>query len=572
MNFANRILLKLFLSPKKLYSSNGINTMQLESILTAKLLMDDRRPPSLMQGRNRKKVKKEISKATLSTMFVSAVMGSLFLFSFALNTTIVAQLTFYFSYFIFMLSATLISDFTSVLIDVRDNYIILPKPVNDRTMLMARLLHIFIHICKLILPMLLPGLIYMSVRYGVAGFLLLFVLGIFTVIFSIFLVNAVYLFILRISKPEKFKNIISYIQIVFAIVLYASFQLLPRLIGNIENFDFHFTNSSWMILLPPYWFGAAWSVLYNLNGTALEYSAAACALVLPFLSLWIVIRFLAPSFNRKLSLISNTGDTTPAVAVADKTVKKKKTFSTVLANLFTRNNSERMGFLFTWYMMSRSRDFKMKVYPTIGYFLVYIVVLIINSRSLSLHDIEQQTAAGKVVIISALYFSSLLLTMAIAQLAYSDKYKSAWIFFVTPVTNPGNIINGSVKAAIAKFFLPTVLVLAIAGISLTGVTFIPNLLLAMVNQLFICYFIVYVGNKDLPFSKTQSLQVKTGNFMRNLFRMIIPFSIAIVHYMIYTNMPLVVIVLLTALGALWLIEGSVKKLSFADIKATYTED
>jgi len=146
MNWVNQALLKLVLLPKKLYTRSGINTAQLQSILTAKLLMDDRRPAPLTQNQRRQKVKKEVKLATLTTMFVSAVMGCLFLFSFSLKTTVAAQLTFYFSYFIFMLASTLISDFTSVLIDVRDNYIILPKPVSDRTMLMARLLHIFIHI------------------------------------------------------------------------------------------------------------------------------------------------------------------------------------------------------------------------------------------------------------------------------------------------------------------------------------------------------------------------------------------------------------------------------------------
>ncbi|MEP6466771.1 MAG: hypothetical protein ABJB05_10725, partial [Parafilimonas sp.] len=371
MNFINQALLKLMLLPKKLYSSSGINTAQLQSILTAKLLMDDRRPASLTQNRRRQKIKKEVSNATLTTMFISAIIGCAFLFSFALNTTVTAQLTFYFLYLIFMFTSTLITDFTSVLIDVRDNYIILPKPVNDRTLLLSRLLHIFIHICKLAVPMLLPGIIYMGIYFGIIGGLLLFLSGILAVLFSIFLVNAVYILILRISTPEKFKSIISYIQIAFAVVLYGSIQVLPRMIGSMENFDFHFSNSNWLIALPPYWFAAAWSVIYHVHGTALEYIAAACALLLPFISLWIVIKFLAPSFNRKLLLISNTGgDVMPVKTAAHKTAPNKKSFVRAIATVITKYGAERMGFLFTWRMMARSRDFKMKVYPTIGYFLV----------------------------------------------------------------------------------------------------------------------------------------------------------------------------------------------------------
>lgn len=574
MNVFNRALLKLVLLPQRIYNSNGINAAQLQSILTAKLTMDDRRPASFMQNRRRQKTKREVSNATLSTMFISAVMGCVFLFCFSLNAVVIAQLTFYFSYFIFMLASTLIADFTSVLIDIRDNYIILPKPVNDRTLLLARLLHIFIHLCKLIVPMLLPGLIYIGVQDGIGGAFALLLTGLLTVIFCIFLVNAVYIFILKITKPEKFKNIISYIQIVFAIVLYASFQLLPRLIGQMENFDFHFTNSNWLIILPPYWFAAAWNVLYNLQGTALEYGAAACALILPFLCLWLVIKFLAPSFNRKLSLISNSGEgTAPQPGQTFQINKTKKTgFSDVVAKMITKPGAERMGFVFTWNMMARSRDFKMKVYPAIGYLLVYVFIVFFSGKKLSLADVQQHTAAGNVIVITALYFSSLLLSMAVAQLTYSEKYKASWIYFIAPLHLPGNIINGAVKAAVVKFFLPAIAVLSIAGIALTGASFLPNLLLAIVNQLVICYMLVYMGRKDLPFSKNQSIDVKTGNFVRSIFRMIIPFSIAIIHYFIFNNLPLIILVFIVAVAALWLLMGSVNKFSWGVISTSYTED
>jgi hypothetical protein len=574
MSFINKAILKFVLLPKRIYSNNGINTAQLQSILVAKLLMDDRRPASALAGRSRNNEKKQISKATVTTMLISAVMGSLFLFSFALNAPMIVQLTFYFAYFIFMLASTLISDFTSVLIDVRDNYIIAPKPVNDRTILMARLLHIFIHICKLVVPMLLPGLIYMAVNYGFTGSLLFFVLGMLAVLVCIFLINAVYMLILRITTPEKFKTIISYIQIAFAVIVYASFQLLPRMLGQIENLSFHFSNSNWLVLLPPYWFAAAWNVIYTLNGTLTEYIATACGCILPFVSLWLVIRFLAPSFNRKLSLISNTGsDVTAAVVPSIQTKEKRKTkFSEAIAKLVTKPGTERMGFLFSWYMMARSRDFKIKVYPSIGYFIVYIFILFVNSKNLSLRDVEEQTSAGRVIIIAALYFISLVLSTAITQLAYTDKYKAAWMYFVTPVNVPGNIINGGVKATIVKFFLPGILILIIPGIALTGISFIPNLLLAIINQLVICYTLVYLGYRDLPFSKAQSISVKTGNFMRNIFRMIIPFSIAVLHYFIYTSIPLVMLTLAVSGAALWLIIGSVNQFSWEVIKTSYTED
>lgn len=574
MNLINLLFLRLLLLPNKLYGKIGINTNQLRSILETKLLMDDRRPPSIFAGRQKQKQPKQIKASTLGTMAISLLMGCFFLVVFFLNADIIAKLTFYFLYFLFMLIATLISDFTSVLIDVRDNYIILPKPVNDRTMLMARLLHIFIYICKLVVPMLLPGIIYMIIEYNIIAALLLFFSGLMTVVFSIFVVNAFYIFILRITKPERFKNIISFVQIILAIIVYGSFQLLPRLMGQIENFNFQFSNSHWLIVLPSYWFASLWNVIYHFHGTSLEVTAAAFGIVIPFLSLWVVIKFLAPSFNRKLSLITNTGnDQSPSIRnTIQEAQKTKRSFSESIAALLTKPGAERCGFLFTWKMMARSRDFKMKVYPSIGYFIVYSFIVLFNMKNLNLADIQQQTSKGTIVVISALYFSSFVVLIALTQIIYSEKYKAAWLYFITPIKTPGNVIAGAVKATLVKFFISIMLLFSIAGVILSGISFIPNLLLAAVNQLLICYLLVYLGNKEFPFAKSQSMDAKAGMFLRNLSRIIIPFMIAGLHYFIFSSLPLVILVLLVSFSALWLVMGSVKNFSWSVIRSTYSDE
>jgi hypothetical protein len=127
-----------------------------------------------------------------------------------------------------LLSLTLITDFTSVLIDVRDNFILLPKPVNDKTIVVARLLHIFIHLCKIVLPMGLPGFGYMVYTQGLYGGLLFLVLILLLTAFAIFFINAVYIAILKFTTPQRFQSIITYVQIAFAIAVYGSYQLFPR--------------------------------------------------------------------------------------------------------------------------------------------------------------------------------------------------------------------------------------------------------------------------------------------------------------------------------------------------------
>jgi hypothetical protein len=471
-----------------------------------------------------------------------------------------------------MLSATLISDFTSVLIDVRDTFIILPKPVSDRTFVVARLLHIFIHICKIVLPLCLPGLVYMIIDQSVYGAFLFLLLVWFVTAFSILFINAVYLLILRFTTPQKFQAIISYVQIVFAILVYASYQIVPRMMSemSLENLDL--TSKPWIIAYPLYWPARAWEVLYTLNGSITDWSTVILAIALPVVSLYIVIRHLAPSFNNKLAMMQSVSTALNEKQPAAVTAEKGNSYSQSLARILTRSSVERMGFLFTWKMMGRSRDFKLKVYPSIGYLMVYVVFMFFNSRKMSLENLRDQGTAGKLIVISALYLTSFLLTMALAQMVYSDKYKASWIFYTSPVRKPGEVILGAAKAAIFRFYIPIVLFISAAGIILVGPQLVPNILLGLFNELLIATLVVYVGNKYFPFSTHQNADAKSGAFLRNLLVLFISAVIALLHFFIYDILPVVIIFLFLSVAATWTMMNSIRSISWKAIKSSYKED
>lgn len=568
MNIVNRFLLQVALLPEPLFRRMGVDMSQLKIILETKLLMDDRRPTTLHQARSNRK-EKAINLATIGTMVMSALLGLFYLFAFSLGTDKITQLCFYFSMFFFMLSATLISDFTSVLIDIRDTFIILPKPVTDRTFVMARLLHIFIHICKIVLPMCIPGFIYMVYQTGWAGALLFLLLIWFVTLFSIFFVNAVYLLILRLTTPQRFQSIISSIQIFFAILIYASYQFFPRLISQhrLENFDL--STKTGIELYPLYWMACTWKVVYSFSGTTQQTIAAIAGLVLPFLSLFIVIKYLAPSFNNKLALINNSSSQAASPQKQKKT--RRKTYAEFLAALVTRSRVERMGFLFTWKMSSRSRDFKMKVYPGIGYLVVIVAVSVMNSWKSDLDSISQNSGAGRALVIYGLYFSSLLLVMAIGQINFSDRFKASWIYYVAPLSKPGEVISGAAKAAILKFYIPLVALITVAGIWIAGFSILPNIILGLFNELLIATMLVYVGHKMFPFSMHQATSSKSGSFLRNLAVFFISGLIGVGHYMIYNFTIAVMICAILSITATIVLMSSIKNTSWAAIRSSYDE-
>ena len=565
MNIFNRFFLWLLLTPAAFYRKMGVSIPHLKAILTAKLLMDDRRPSSIQQSKRKKQ--KPPKFATIGTMFFTAIMGCVFLVSFGVGRDYLTKFTIYFSFYIFVLASTLISDFTSVLIDVRDNLIILPKPINDKTFVLARLLHIVIHVSKLIVPMTLPAMIYLVIRQGMAGLFPFILLVLANTLFTIFLINALYIFILKITTPEKFKSIISYFQIFFAIFFYAGYQLVPRLVNKAVLSNYSITSFKWAWLAPPYWFAASWQYLrtFDLSSPLVIYFILSIAI--PVASIWIVIKYFAPSFNQKLSMISGSeGEAAPVKANKKGVISTTSVYISSMAKWFTEKGTERMSFLHTWKLTGRSRDFKMKVYPSMGYLLVYIVVMFMNNKNISLDAIRDQSGSGKFVFLGVIYFSSFVLVMAIQQLMFSDKYKAAWIYYITPIQLPGKLLSGALKATIVKFYLPLVVITTTVALSIVGPKIIPNLLLGVFNQFLITTLRAYLSMRELPFSVQQATSMKGGAFIRGLFSMLVTGILAVLHYFVYSNLPVILILCLLSGIASWLMMDALKNKTWAAVQ------
>ena len=559
MNVLNKAFLSLALWPKGFYAKLGVDFAHLQAILQAKLTMDDRRPNTLMQMRQQKS-DKPVKASTVQSMFISGFMGLLFLIAFLLGSDAVVQLTFYFSIFFFMLSSMLIADFTSVLIDVRDNYIILPKPVGDRTVVVARLLHIFIHICKLVLPMSLPGLVYIIYNYGLWPGIVFLLMVLLNTVFAIFFINAIYILILKITSPEKFKTIINYVQVIFAIALFASYQILPRMMNEMEGFNINLSGQYSSLWLPFFWFAGGWQVLSTFGGNSIEWAALVLSLIVPIFSLWVVIRFLAPSFNRKLSGI-NTVSVENKVA---QKVERKTSYAQFFSRLLCSQGAERMGFLFTWKMTGRSKDFQLRVYPTIGYMLVFMVMMLMGKRT-GLSNL-QESGSGRTVLLSAIYISSFLLVTAIQQMANSEKWKASWMYLIVPVHAPGTIILGSVKAIVTKFYLPIAVVIVTLGLALSGLKAIPNLLLGIINILLIVGLIVNAGNRQLPFSVQEINSDKGANFIKAMLMLVSIGIVSFLHYLIYNMLPLVFTMMVLSSIATWLLFDNIKRTSWFKVR------
>ena len=310
----NKVLLKLVMLFSGLWKSMGADIEQLEAILAIKLKMDDRKPLSF----GRKNNKKEMRYTTWLNMFFSVITGFIYLIVLFAFRDKVTGLFMYFIAFLFLLTFSLITDFSNMLFDAKEKYVLIPRPVSDKTIFLSRTLHTFIYLLRVVLPMALPGWIALGIRDGWQSAVLFPLPLILMVFMALFLVNGCYLLILKLAKPEKFKEVINYFQIIFSILIFAMYYVLPRLMdaSDIKNMNVVLYPAA--KYFPSYWLASFW--LWILPGAAGATKwLSVLAILLPLACLWITIKWLAPTFAARISAVDGA-----VVESKHRSVGKKK--------------------------------------------------------------------------------------------------------------------------------------------------------------------------------------------------------------------------------------------------------
>jgi len=550
-----------------IFEKAGVDTFQLNEILKIKLLLDSRRPPAMFAGRKRANTA-TTTKTPMGVIFVTLIFGVFYgLLLIFFDKPLVGQ-TVYFSVFMVLMSLTLITDFTSVLFDVRDQYIIGPRPVNDRTVAFARILHISIYVMKLALLQGLPGMIIIGFIDGPFATPLFFFQIIEATLLSILLVNVIYLILMRLVNPQRFKDIISYIQIGFSISIFVVYYLLPRLINMSKLGNFDLLKHQFAYFLPPVWIAAFNEVfLHHSRSNLLTSTMAFVGLTVPLVGIWFVARVLAPGFNRRLSAIAMSD------GAANQTISTKvKNTGLIdhLADFVARDPIENAGFRITWKLAARTREFKMRVYPQFAFVPVYFIYFSLNTKGDSLAERYNKLQQGKGYIF-LIYLCIIVLSAILQQISQSEKYKASWVYYALPINKPGKVLAGMYKAIITLYFFPYCLVLSVASIVIWGPGIINDILLAfIICQIYGILMALFLV-KGLPFSKPVLAKQSGGRIITSLLITMFAGVFGFVHYLLVRWELVIWILIVPAVLIYWVMFKYYKKQTWDNIELTEIE-
>jgi ABC-2 type transport system permease protein len=493
----------------------GVDYPQFEILMRIKLTMDFRSSPSGFQTSTRKK------RTFTYQLFTYSLLGLLFGAAAFSIGDLVLSLTIFFSIVMVSLTMTLLSEFTSVLFDQRDNYILLPRPISHRTLLMLRLVHIQFYIGFIALALSLAAGVFMAVKYqGIATIIFFLAVGLsiwITLLFTTF----IYLLISKAVNGERFKDFVSYTQIVIAVLIFGAYQLLPRLMDSHILTNVSMSFSWWTYLLPPAWLAALvkLSLLPDLTTPLLVLSCL--AILVPAGGAFFLVRFLSKGFGDILA------DGSTESATPQKTGTLKTRFADKINNLFCISDIEKAGWNLAVATTRRDRKFKQAVYPYFGIMIVFAIVILkpdLTDLAVSLHEKGQFSKYLFIVIVG---FSG---NAAIMQLPYTDSPEAAWIYRALPLKEYGHVMTGALKAIFSRYYIPVYLLLTIPCVILWGVSIIPQLILSGLGNILIVLLPVLFQKMELPFTRARDMQQKGINSLLALLSMVLMFITAGVVY------------------------------------------
>lgn len=520
----DKVILRFILFCSKILVKQGVDFERLKIIAETKVLMDRRRVyMNWKQGQQ-----KENSNPLLITLIIYTFLG-LFIGSivFAFKSLILSMI-FIHAYVLFMMCMTMITDFSSVLLDTTDNQIILPKPVNSKTLFAARLVHILVYLLQFTIAMAAFPIIFIFIKWGIltgSGSIITVVL---TVAFAVFITYLLYALILKFCNEQSVKDIVGYFQIFMTIFFAVGFQIIPRLI-NFNQLEVSFHLHTYSYFFPPVWMAMSLDAIHHFNFNSLHLLMILCSVAIPAITFWLMIKYLAPSFSKKLAALNNDVENKKHISLI---TKQPKSLSEKISSLICTKKTESSSFEMAWKITGRDKNFKLQFYPSLAYILVFIFVFVFKSGQ-NVAAVWQNLPETKMFLFF-IYLPMFSLTGSFYLITTHENFQASWIYQSTPIAKPGYLISGTLKVILTKFFILIYLLMFCLSFYVWGSTIINDFVLGFFNNIFLLLLIVNLQDHYLPFSRQLNTKQQSGKFVQAMLQILLIAAIVGLHYLMIT--------------------------------------
>lgn len=333
------------------------------------------------------------------------------------------------------------SESGDILFSANESDVLLHRPIHSRTLLLAKGLNL------VGLALFLAGsLNFFPTFFGLAAlgahwwFPLTHLASI--TLLSVFCCAAVvctYGLIVRFFDREKFDNFAAWTQVAMSFLFVGGYQLVPRLMQHFDGLNLE--NSPFLMPLPPAWFAAVdavdsiqstqhsiwWLIIIGLVATGvLTYSA---------------IGKLAPSYGEALARL---GETRQQAAKSRRGPQQTDRRRNPFFRWWMPDPIERASFRLAAAYMRRDREIKLRLYPSLGSFLIFPLMGLLDRR----------TGTSPFIPLLTVWMLGQLPIIAMETLRTSSQAAAADIFATAPLESGASVFLGVRKATIFYLMVP----------------------------------------------------------------------------------------------------------------------
>jgi len=510
-------ILKFLDKIKWIYEKSGVDYNIMRKIFKLKLIMDQRRPQTALAS-SRKEPKEDNNYFNLVYAIFGLIIGS-FIF---LPYPVFIKMNLVIGMIMFMIMSTMISDYSSVLLDLRDKNILLTRPMNSKTINAAKLTHILYYLFSLNLAIAGPSIAFSVFVYGVPFSIVYLIVILFISAFVVFFTSILYYAILNFFDGERLKDFINYFQIILTVFMSLAYQFIGR-IFSLVDLKAAYSPKLWHLLVPTTWFAAPLYIISEKAITPAMIAFSMAGVIIPVATLVLYIKKVGPSFEKKL-LKLNTHYGKNEKIRDGLNIRRNPIIS-----LFCRERLEYTFYYFIKSVVANERKLKLKLYPTFAFAAIFPLLFLFNqfNRFSTFEQSIKSLSQGKYYLY--LYLSCLFLTSSLLIFTYSEKFKGAWIYKAIPVKSPVVPIKAGLKVFFLRYVLPVLLISSIPFMLIYKVAFLKHLLIIILNSMLACLIYFNLLKKHLPLSRDFSNQQDNSERMI-LFNLFIFGLMTALHY------------------------------------------
>jgi len=483
---------------KKIIEYMGINYDEVYHVLWLKFTLDQRRTSVMELGKQTDEQKGK-KKSRFSQHIIYIFFGVMLIPILLMTESVHLSMSLYTTLILFFLLSSMISDYSTVLLDTRDQVMFLTRPIEKKALSLGRFIHIFSYVLVLLLELSLPSIAVIGMRFGIGAGALLFLMSILMSVFSVVLTSCVYVLLLHFFNGEKLKDFITIFQVLFTVTITLGYQIVPRMINVTALTSAEFTVKLWHVFVPPMWFAAPLSILIDQGAQTVVFVMAILGITVPILLLFFYVRWIAPRFEGYLSKMNESG----VGSHSKKGLRERLVYA--IASLVSQTDTEKAFVLFSRKILTKERETKLRMYPGIVFAIGFPIIFgVMNQYG------ESIQIRGNETIIMYFYMTPIFLISLLVNIKYSESYRGAWIYKVAPFTQHSEMLRGVIKGFIISYILPVYLCIGILFYYISGLMGFAYLGLQVGLAMIIISINIFMLDTKYPFSEKYNPQDQKG--------------------------------------------------------------